>query len=246
MKVRLSIHSRLKAKLVGKVRDATNAVMESAVSHAIDALSNIADSELHGTAQAYKDGLRNAVTAKNGTLKIELTGVAKDLEVGYPARDMKKELLASPSAKQGKNGKYIDIPFKHKMSEAPTEIKAKAQAAIRAENSRAKLENRDPRNPMRVIGNLPGKKNVQQRFNARGGTKQVEVQHKTSVFSNMIRTKLGSNQASYNTIRRISANSDPQSWHHPGFKGIHALKRIEKDLRQMLRKELKRELQRNK
>lgn len=245
MKIALSIHSRLKAKLVGKVREATAAVMERAVPFAIDSLSRIADAELHGTAKDYKDGLRDAVTTKNGTLKIELKGIAKDLEVGYPARDMKTDLLSSSGAKQGKNGKYIDIPFSHKTSSMPSNVKARAQAAARTETRKAKEENRAERNPLRVTGKMPGGTNVQQRFNKRGGTKQVEVQHKTSIFSSMLRTKLGKS-ASFSTIRRISSNSDPQSWHHPGYKGLHALKRIKSELRTMIRQAYKQELTRHK
>jgi len=252
MKMTLRIHSRLKTRLVGAVREATDAVMVRAAPFAVDALSRVADAKLHDTAGAYKEGLRDAVQVSGGALKIELIGLTKDLEIGYPARDLKLEMLNSSSAKQGKSGKYVDVPFKHVMSRGPKQshgvtaaVKSKVQTVVRAERSQARLEGREQRSPLRVTGSMPGGTNVQQRYGKRGKAEPwlTMVSHKTSIFSNMIRTKVGKS-GKYSTIRRISENSDPQSWWHPGFKGINALKDIKTDLRNVMRQMYKQELSR--
>ena len=128
----------------------------------------------------------------------------------------------------------------------PAEIKARVQAAVRAENVSAASEGRAVQNPLRVTGSLPAGVNVQQRFNSKGGTREVTVQHQTSIHSDMIKTSRaiggGRTSSTYNTIRRISEKSKPQAWWHPGFAGIRALKQVEVELRRKMAQLLKREL----
>lgn len=252
MKVMLRIHSRLKARIVGRVREATIATFERAAPHAVEALSRVADAKLESTAALYKEGLRDAVSITTKGLKIELSGITKDLEVGFPARDMKPGLLKSPGAKQGKNGRYVDIPFRHKLSGMPMGVKTAVQAKVRAERAQAKQEGRAERSPMRVTGRMAGGTNAQQRIQflktSRGNALATSnmlhlVKHKTSIHSNMMRTKQGTS-GRYSTIRRISANSDAQAWWHPGFKGIQALKQVEPELKQMMKQTFKQELAR--
>jgi hypothetical protein len=247
MKVTLRIHSQLKGRIVGAVREATANTLARAVPIALDAISRVADAELKHTSGLYKEHLRDAIKVTKDGLQIELTGIGEDLEVGYEARDMKKELLQSKAAKQGKNGRYVDIPFRHMVgsqnSGVPPGIKSRVQAAVRAEQAAAKSQRRAERNPLRVTGKMAGGTNQQQRFDRKGKTRKVSVDHKTSIYSSMMRTKAGGS-AQYSTIRRISANSDPQSWWHPGFRGIRALKRIEPELRATMRQMCKQELAR--
>lgn len=246
MKVTLRIHSRLKVRLVGKVREATDRVLERAVPYVVDTLSRIADAELKSTAELYKAGVRDGISTKGRKLTIVLAGAAKDYEVGFAAHDMKPKLLKSSSAKHGANGKYIDIPFRHKMSAMPVEVKSAVQARVRRERNEARAENRQQQNPLRVTWSMgPGAVNQQQRFDKRGKTSQVNVQHTTSIHSDMIRTRVGGS-GRYSTIRRISANSDPQSWWHPGFRGVKALKRVAPELRKTMRLMYKQELARSK
>lgn len=250
MKVKLQIHSRFKARIVGKVRDAAARAMVHTTTFAIDTISRIADAKLHKTAKLYKQALPAAITVSGSTMTIALTGAAKDLETGYPARDMKPAMLASPSAKTAADGgRYADVSFRHatkttatRFAGMPSEIKARVQASVNAERTAAQNEGRAERNPLRVTGSMPGSVNEQQRYNKKGGTRQVDVQHKTSIYSDMLKTAKAAGGSTYNTIRRISENSDPQAWYHPGFEGIRALKQAESEIRAKLTQFFKREL----
>lgn len=238
MKVKVKIHSRLKTRIAGKVREALSATMARMEPLAIDALSRIADAQLHRTAKLYKAELPEMVTATDTGLKIELQGVTKDLEKGYPARDMKRELLSSPNAKTDANGKkYLDIPFRHATDEnatryqgMPTEIKNQVRAKVNAEKRAAERQDRPERNPLRVTGKLPA----------------TSPKHATSIYSDMMRVAKragGKVSSTYHTIRRISSNSDAQAWWHPGFIGIHALQTVEGELKQLMQQIFSSELQ---
>jgi len=237
MRVKVKIHSRLKARLAAKARDALATTFARMVPVAIDALSREADAKLHRTAKLFKAELPDSVTATDTALHIKLTGIAKDLDQGYPARDMKRELLASPNAKTGANGnRYIDVPFRHATDEnavryqgMPNEIKNKVQAAVRAERRNADAEDRAMKNPLRVIGKLPAE----------------SPKHATSIYSDMMRVakRVGGRVSSaYYTIRRVSKNSDAQAWWHPGFAGIRALKAVETELQKVMQHVFKSEL----
>lgn len=253
MRVTLKIHSQLRAKISRTAREAAAVTMKKAVKVAIDALSRVADATLHKTAPEFKAMLPESVIATDTALLIELQGIAKDLDKGFPARDMKAEMLASPGAKTGKNGgRYIDVPFKHQVESRyagmPSQLKTRVKAVVQKERRDARSEGREMHNPLRVLGSMPGRTNQQTRFNTKGRATQINVKHKTSIYSDMFRMakKVGSTvSGSYQTIRRISANSDPQSWFHPGFQGIRALKQVEKELRQALQTMFKAELLRS-
>lgn len=217
MKVTLNLHSRYKGRLAGKIRDAIATVAPQVVERAVAILSDVAEAKLSRNARTYQKALLEAVSVTTAGLKIKLTGFAKDLENGFPARDLKPELLASDNVKQGKEGRYIDVPFRHALEAnatrfqgMPPEIKARVQATVRSERNAARAQGREERNPLRVTPKLPA----------------ANEKHTTSIHSQMLRMVNQSGKqatSKYQTIRRVSENSDAQAWRHPGFEGIHAL-----------------------
>lgn len=233
LKATLKIHSRFKGKLSKKMNDALAATMTAGVPKVVEVLSKVAQSKLHSTSKLYVAGLAEAITATTTMIKIKLEGVTKDLESGYPARDMKPKLLASQGVKTGANGeRYADVPFRHaikagavRYQSMPPEIKAKVQEAVKAERVSARWSGREERNPLRVTGKLPTQ----------------NPKHATSIHSDMIRTKTGA-KSTYQTIRRISSNSDAKSWWHPGFEGIKALRQLKNFPRLVLKSIFNREL----
>jgi hypothetical protein len=68
--------------------------------------------------------------------------------------------------------------------------------------------------------------------------------HKSSVYSGMIRgaqqTRGANGQfgglktSGYTTFRRISTNSDPKSWQHPGIKAAHMVPKVEKYIKKIM------------
>lgn len=242
MKVSLKIHSRLLARLSTQARKAATAAIAKTAVAAVDTISRIADAKLGKTAQAFKDALADAVTVNSTGLRIELTGLAKELNDGYPARDMKSDLLASPNAKVSKKGaRYIDIPFRHTLKTLPGSVRNSVERQVTRELSAARSEGRPAQSPLQVVGTLPGQTNTQQRFNSRGGSKEVQVKQQTSIYSQMFRVARGST-GSYQTIRRVSENSEKQSWWHPGFEGIRALQQAKTEIQRTLQMFLKQEL----
>lgn len=143
------------------------------------------------------------------------------IEDGQPARDMKPALLGSPKAKTGKDGKrWITIPYRHGapgtqgMAAMPPNV---YQIASQLGFSR--------RNGV-IKGLITGQKYT---WNGRlSASAQGQRSHaaphpgngytwKTGQFSGMVRMgQRGHTQ--YLTFRRVSENSDPKSWQHPGVR----------------------------
>jgi hypothetical protein len=110
-------------------------------------------------------------------------------------------------------------------------MKARVQASVKAERIAANAQGREEKNPLRVTGKMPA----------------ANPKHQTSIHSDMIKTarQAGSRTSStYQTIRRVSSNSDPQSWIHPGYEGLHAIRKVKSRLLDALKSILKRELKR--
>lgn len=247
MKVTLKIRSQLAARLSAQVRSAAAVAIQKTAVAAVDILSKIADAKLGHSADDFKNALPDAISAEKTSLKIELTGFAKDLNDGFAARDMKPDLLASPGAKtSATGGRYIDIPFKHTLKTLPGSIRTSVERQVSKELSSAKSEGRPTQSPLRVVGSLPGQVNSQQRFNSKGTTRQVDVKQKTSIYSDMFRVAKNKASGSYQTIRRISDNSDKQSWWHPGFEGIRALEQAKSELHKRLETFFREELKKSK
>jgi hypothetical protein len=140
------------------------------------------------------------------------------IEDGIKPYDMKQKLLQSPSAHVGKNGsRYITVPFRHgtpgarTMPAMPKQVYKEAKKLGYSRKNNAlnalftgrkyswggKLENTSEGQRSKILPNG-------QRYT-----------WKTGLFNGMVRMgKQGHSQ--YMTFRRVSTNSDPNSWYYPG------------------------------
>lgn len=139
------------------------------------------------------------------------------IEDGQPARDMKPGLLASPKAKVNKDGKkWITVPFRHGVPGTQG-----IQPMPKNVHTMAKRLGFSRRNNSLSAS---GKKYI---WNGRlQETSQGQRSHieghpgsgytwKTGQYSGMV--KMGrQGHSQYLTFRRVSENSDPNSWMHPG------------------------------
>lgn len=151
---------------------------------------------------------------------------ANMLETGFPPFDMKKGFQKSEKAKRSKDGGwYLTIPFRHL---TPT-----AQGVFGGRPM--------PRNIYEMARRLKSGQRLT-------GTEKLYppqvswtgYQHKNGIYEGMIRNvkyypQSGARQGTYYTFRRVSDKSDPQSWWHPGFEGVHAIQHIKPFAEQWLR-----------
>lgn len=128
------------------------------------------------------------------------------LEKGFPSYDMKKGFSASPKAHSKKGGGwYLTIPIRHGTPDTfmwgkpmPKDIYSEAK-----------------------------KLGHGQRLSIKGGEGQSwsGYQHKHNIYDGLTRIvkeySKGTKQSQYYTFRRVSDKSDPMSWMHPGYPGVH-------------------------
>lgn len=145
--------------------------------------------------------------------------IAGDLENGKAPWDMKPMLLNGPKARAGKNGvKYNIIPFRHGTPSA---------------NSNSHYQ-RMPKEIYKEVkglkvGQTISSKNLALRshvlnMNLKTGqalSEPIRYTHKASIHEGMVKVKDNSGKSKghmYMTFRRVSENSDPQSWWNPGYR----------------------------
>lgn len=139
------------------------------------------------------------------------------LETGFSPFDQKTGFQRSSHIKAKKNGGwYMTIPFRHRTpdtagssvggSSMPDDIYSQARALRGGE----KLTGTEKNYPARTSWN--------------------GYQHKSGIYENIkkvTKTYDKATQNQYYSFRRVSDKSDPQSWWHPGFAGIHAIQEVE-------------------
>lgn len=146
---------------------------------------------------------------------------AETIEKGVDPYDMKPKLLASPKAKTNKDGgKYITVPFRHGtpgtkgLPSMPNHVydKASKLGFSRRRNAIvAFFTGRKYKWDGRLKEEPTGQRSHTSPHRGAGYT------WKSGQFDGMVRMgKKGHTQ--YLTFRRVSTNSDPQSWQHPGVK----------------------------
>ncbi len=144
------------------------------------------------------------------------------IEQGLAPYDMKPGFLNGPNAKDGINGKYNTIPFSFGTPGAkeenftggimPQEVYdvAKDKKIISGTNhsvgiTKGELPLKFQEPQVKTI-QLPKSKSF------------IEYQHKSSIYEGIRKEKdhvTGQNR--YQSFRRVSEKSDPNSWWHPGF-----------------------------
>ena len=176
-----------------------------------------AQQRLKTTRSDYLFGLNtdNAVTfpdAYTGVLTLQ-GGWPGMLEEGYGPYDMKTGFGKSDKRKPLKDGSgwYMTIPMRHRTpgtsgavggAPMPEDIYSQAKALRGGQRLTDTQQNYPP------------------------GQSWTGYNHRNGIYEGMRRAEKQyqrAKQGKYQTFRRVSSKSDPASWMHPGFPGIHAL-----------------------
>lgn len=186
-----------------------------------------------GLRQIYADNIvvgNQVVTSGNVVQRIQAAvQIAKDLENGRGPFDMKPALLAGPKSRINKKGqRYNIIPFRHGASSLslpnsnfrpmPQDIYQQARE-LKASARRG--------NGMQWGGKLTGTENR----HPAGQNPTLGYQHKAGRYEGMVRIEkqyARTTQGKYMTFRVVSENSDPLSWHHPGYEPHHIAEGVAK------------------
>lgn len=147
------------------------------------------------------------------------------IEKGIQPFDQKEGLLNSPKAKRGKDGKrFITVPYRHGtpgtvgLPAMPPNVHSIAKN-LGFSRRNGLLKSLWTGNRYTWGGRL-GDSPIGQRSQIGGARQDAQGRGytwKTGMFSGMV--KMGKpNHAQYLTFRRVSDNSDPRSWQHPGVK----------------------------
>lgn len=179
-----------------------------------------ANTTLHSAREKYVNSI---IVVDEGYAKgaVVLVGdFVNGLEEGIPEHDMKSDFLNGPNAKTGKNGKkYNTIPFKFG---APTSIESNFNGGLLPPEIHA-IVKKKPANVPLVKDELPQKWKEPAKSSVKSeSSKFKQYTHKSSIFEGVSRTqdeKTGQN--SYKSFRRVSENSDPNSWIYPAVEGKH-------------------------
>jgi hypothetical protein len=138
------------------------------------------------------------------------------VEDGIKAYDMKVGLLNSPKAKTGKGGSlYITVPFRHGTPGTATMPSMSRGAYKDAKKLGYSRRNNALTSGMGTQYTWGGRlKNTSEGKRSKIISKNRNYTWKTGLFSGMV--KMGKrNHTQYMTFRRVSANSDPNSWQFP-------------------------------
>lgn len=177
----------------------------------------IVDKSLKGTASSYKAGM-DAKRIDDYTQVFLLEGKGDGklglmIEMGHEAFDQKPSFLNSPKRKAKKSGEgfYLTIPFRVATAEAI------AASPIFASKQTQELQ--------KIAKNLKqgeylNKNNVPQELQNYGVREEMsnypEYKHKSFDYQGL-RHSTKENHGQYEMFRRVSDESDPNSWIHPGF-----------------------------
>lgn len=190
---------------------------------------NQASQNLHSSRNLY---MRSIVVSDPGPFKgaVELVNdVPNMIESGKPPYDMKPVLLNGKKAKTGKNGKkYNTVPYSIGTPEALEENFSTIMPEAIYEAVKSKPQDIPIVGGVRTQGltkaeipeqyREPIKKMV---FNPKSEAFE-EYTHKSSIYEGIVRQKSNvTGQNSYMSFRRVSENSDPLAWIHPGFTAMN-------------------------
>lgn len=193
-----------------------------------------ASRELNSTRDRYIRGIQQPVIFDNVAI-IELIGTLPNMiESGATAFDMKKGFQQSSKIKISAQGSwFLTIPFRWATSNALGENEAFSNKMPKEVYDVAKnlSETKSNIGSKKVIygsslkeAQLPkdfqGKKTRQEIKDAEGKVIYGAYKHKSNIYSGITKTQKTyekATQSQYFSFRRVSENSDPLSWIHPGL-----------------------------
>lgn len=180
---------------------------------------DVAKKELGSTRSLYRSaievGSRNRFT---GVVYLNPAArLPNMLEMGSSTFDMKTGLLASPKVKQGKNGPYITVPFRFSTPDALGESAGFAGKLPKDVFNEVKKAPNKPL-PLSSIGSqhrMPKSAALRSRIGElKSKVGNLSQSEQTSKYEGVKRNAKGSG---YVNFRRVSLNSSPQAFNHPGF-----------------------------
>ena len=208
-----------------ETRDLSRYVLDSMSKEYMENWERLIENNLHGTRQEYMDAIFSErpddFTAIFGmTPRQSKLGVM--IEEGSSQFDIKEGMSKSGKRKfKADGGWYMTIPFRHATSEAVAEsFSSKMPVSV---EQLVKTSSK----PLR-LKDLPG--NYQKISTSHAGYK-----HKAAIYEGLHRRDISStkkeNRGDYYTFRRISDNSEDNSWMHPGFQALKLMDKALNDTR---------------
>jgi len=177
--------------------------------------------QLRSTRQQYVNSL---VVVDEGRLEgaVVLVGRLPNMvESGASEFDLKEGLLNSPKAKVGKEGqRYITVPFKVGAPGSLSEnfnggvLPAEVHRVVKA----LPVDPATGKSRGTVKRDLPLKFQPPKVKSLSGGR---EYEHRNSVYEGVRKSVDRVGNVGYESFRRVSDNSDPLSWIHPGLEARH-------------------------
>lgn len=182
---------------------------------------NLISSNLHKTRNEYKRGVfieRESPLSVTFGLTNRSSSIPLMIEEGQPPFDEKEGFRNSPKRKIAQDGGwYIDIPFRHATPEVV------ADSGLFASIMPRQIYNAVQKTGRLGSGNLPesfSEKGQRKAINRLGVNKPAYM-HKASIYEGLTKVNIASTQnekrSGYFTWRRVSENSDPNSWWNGGI-----------------------------
>jgi len=196
-------------ELAKKVGNKVDDVIERAVSvlgeFAVDRIRQISSERLKiETWQQFAKSVQVTKEKYSVTVFMDDKKMAA-LETGHSGFDIKKGLLKGPKVKHGKNGPYQDVPLPKKVT------------------LRGKGDYVEPRNMRQAINKAVA--------SAKKTGENIRVLNKTEN-PNLSGIRV-TPQKEVSTFRRVSENSNPESWMHPGYDGLNVFETVAKEIEEM-------------
>lgn len=210
IRVKVSVPKGLRLKVKASMSRALNAL--AMVAH--DRVTTLAQERLTTSAQTFIHAV-SAPTVNDRSFTIKLsTRLAAMMEQGRKPFDMKVML---------KGRKFVDIPFRHG-APGSTVLRPMSKPDYAVMRAAARAQGgaivRGPKLMPSGVGS------------SRTGYKHAAA--RTGSMLRLAKTYRGSSSStSYLTIRRMSANSSPASWIHPGFKPLGIFATVSKEMKQL-------------
>ena len=193
---------------------------------------------LHQSRKRYINAIKVVDSGKaEGTVMLDYSKdkLIKMLEEGCGPFDMKVGMLASPKVKTGKNGvKYLTIPFRlgtpGSVGESDvftTKMPAPIHDVVKKKPLTINTSGGGKRSVGLSLKEIPAEFQVKKKtkgFTNKETNKEFAAyQHKSSIFEGVHKQQDSvTQQNSYRSFRRVSENSSPEAFIHPGIER-HAL-----------------------
>lgn len=220
-------------------------LVKEAIPEIVEALRTrviaLAHERLHTAAEDFIQGIQPAVyhipsgllPNTNETIAtIDLVGwLPNAIEDGWSGGDMKVWLLAGRNAKVTKNGIRVNtVPYRHGTPGTTGNthpVMGSQFVQSMGEEEAAKLGKRihNAARRLKPTTSDPTTGKTQWGGRLRAGMAPIlKEHHRTDIYAGMVRqrkTYEKATQSSYGTFRRVSDNSDPRAWIHPGIDAQH-------------------------